>query len=350
MNKFKENLLNIQNLKKDFGLEIIDTHIHPTDVMGVVHFDEIVDECRHENYSKPGILERFKYGPIEKIGSRIFFKLFPSQVDKIIRNTYGSVNSQRIEEEMEVSLTDKAVLLSLDPWAPTEKVYRKFSSEDFMILGSIDIHSIDKENIGPLIHKYVAEYGIIGLKLHPNLQNFHPQPCENNEEICEKLRIIYRLAEQYKIYLLFHGGISNYTKEINGKYGFHQRSRIYGKIENFLYTKGRNELLNLNVPIVIAHIGHYGLANVDYESIKKIGYQHDNLFFDTSGVSPKVISNSLRILPSKKFIFGSDALYNRIAFNASFLYEAAEECHNGEDLTDILLNIFGKNFRNFLIK
>ena len=69
----------LQVLKKKTGIEIVDTHVHPGDVMGVVHYLETKFGNHHlsMDYLEPGILEKFNYSKFEKFGSRIAFKIFP---------------------------------------------------------------------------------------------------------------------------------------------------------------------------------------------------------------------------------------------------------------------------------
>src|SRR3989344_1277369 len=141
-------LTEVRKLKEKSGLTIVDSHIHPLDVMWVVHYSETRSDCPDQDYLQPGILEKFNYNKIEKLGSRAYFKLHPRGVEGIIEKTYQHVNVDRMIKEMEASLTDKGVLLSLDPWAPTETVGKKYSHDSrFLILGSIVLYNRIAYNI-----------------------------------------------------------------------------------------------------------------------------------------------------------------------------------------------------------
>src|SRR3989344_198209 len=149
-------LTEVRKLKEKSGLTIVDSHIHPLDVMWVVHYSETRSDCPDQDYLQPGILEKFNYNKIEKLGSRAYFKLHPRGVEGIIEKTYQHVNVDRMIKEMEASLTDKGVLLSLDPWAPTETVGKKYSHDSrFLILGSIDVNEIDVSEIEKKILSYI---------------------------------------------------------------------------------------------------------------------------------------------------------------------------------------------------
>ncbi len=345
-------LKKLSEFKKNSGLLFIDTHIHPLDVMGVVHHSETKHVCHDGDYLKPGILELVGYGKIEKLLSGLYFKLLPGSVSNIIHSTYDHVNADRIVREMEVSLMDQSVLLPLDPWVPTSVMGDSYKgNKKFLLLGSLDIHSINIADIEPVIKKYIEDYQIVGLKFHPNLQNFKPQPSHNIPEIGEKLIKIYETASKYDLYLLFHGGISNYTSEIHKKYGLIERNRHNALLQNFCDLNGESELFSkYNIPIIIAHLGHYGMAKIDYKLIQLIVDKHPQVFFDTSGLSSNTISNALSFISSSRIVFGSDALYNRIAYNLAFLYNAIMKAKTSENKEDMLANMLSINFYNKILK
>ena len=101
--------------------------------------------------------------------------------------------------------------------------------------------------------------------------------------------------------------------------------------------------------IIIAHLGHYGMIDVDYGLLKLITERFNNVCFDTSGISPNVIAKALQVVPSERIVFGSDAAYNRMAYNLAFLYNATV-ANNNEVKTEILVNILSRNFYNRILK
>jgi len=344
----------LQVLKKKTGIEIVDTHVHPGDVMGVVHYLETKFGNHHlsMDYLEPGILEKFNYSKFEKFGSRIAFKIFPGFVNKTIQQTYGAYDNTDLLNEMTISLVDKSVLLPIEPWLSTKIVGDKYKDKkNFIILGSIDVHGIERGNIEKTIISYIQDYKIVGLKFHPNLQNFKPQPKDNSPEIADKLQVIYDIVQKHKLYLLFHGGISNFTEHINLKYhDVSSRSHTNALLKNFCSADGQSELFeDWNMPIIIAHLGHYGMIDVDYGLLKLITERFNNVCFDTSGISPNVIAKALQVVPSERIVFGSDAAYNRMAYNLAFLYNATV-ANNNEVKTEILVNILSRNFYNRILK
>lgn len=349
MNKQKvvSILSKISEIKKNTGLQIIDTHVHSLDVMGVVHYADIKNEYNtKKDYLTPGILEKLNYGKIATIGSKLSLKFSPEGVNNIIRKTYKEVAEKRILDEMDVSLVDRVVMLPVAPWLSTKIVKERFLSERLITLGSVDIHNIKLEEIDSFLKNLVANYKIKGIKLHSNLQNFKPQPSHNKKDLAEKLHCLYKFAEREHLYLLFHGGVSFYTDFTDIKYkGDISRSRTNGILKNFCDSHGKSELFeNYNVPIIIAHLGHYGIMSPDYKLIKTISKKFANVCFDTAGVSPAFLRNVLNSIPSEKIVFGSDALYNRMAYNLANVYLAAEGAKNGEKKENIISNIFQRNF------
>ena len=348
-------LSEVKKFKEKTGIEIVDTHVHPGDVMGVVHYLETKFSDNHlsKDYLESGILEKFNYSKFEKFGSRIVFKIFPGFVNKTIQQTYGAYNNTDLSNEMTISLVDKSVLLPIEPWLPTKLVGDKYKDKkNFIILGSIDIHGIERGNIEKTIISYIQDYKIVGLKFHPNLQNFKPQPKDNSPEIADKLRVIYNTAQKYKLYLLFHGGVSNFTEHINLKYhDVSSRSHTSALLKNFCSADGQSELFeNWNMPIIIAHLGHYGMIDIDYGLLKLITKRFGNVYFDTSGISSNVIAKALQVVPSERIVFGSDAAYNRMAYNLAFLYNATPAKNNNEVKTEILVNMLNRNFYNRILK
>ena len=171
---------------------------------------------------------------------------------------------------MEKSLVDEAVFLPVEPWINTEWSGKYYSNKKFLLLGSFDVHRIDKNKIEERVKYYIEKYKIVGIKLHPNLQGFKPLPKDNPQEIAERLKVIYKMAEKYSLYLLFHGGTSFYTNFPDKKYQNFKRANNNALLENFCDENGKSEIFDLNIPVVIAHLGHFGLNKINYKLAKKI--------------------------------------------------------------------------------
>jgi len=74
------------------------------------------------------------------------------------------------------------------------------------------------------------------------------------------------------------------------------------------------------------------------------------VYFDTSGVSPYFIARFIELVGSKKLVFGSDALYNKMIYSIYFIYKASILARSKESREDIMLNILGRNFQDIMEK
>lgn len=370
--KFIKMISHILSMKKK-GLIVIDTHVHPFDVMGVAHFEDYnisssINELRYKKcknlnhgkeqkrgneceYIKPGILEIFKYGKLANLISPLYFKVFSKSVEKSIELLYKVTGEQRLLKEMRLSCVDRSILLPVEPWVTVNKIGECFQKNNFLLLGSLDIHNIEVDSIPEEIERQITTYNIVGFKLHPNLQNFKPQPSHNPPEIAEKLRTIYETVANHNLYILFHGGISYFQKNIDLRYGNISRDRHNALLENFCDREGKSEIFGeYDIPIVLAHLGHYGRLKIDYDLLQIITRKYKNVFFDTAGMSPNLIRKVIQITTSKKILFGSDALYNKMIYNLFFLYLAIKNAKIEENFEEMLLNILGQNFISKVLK
>lgn len=352
--KIKTILDTIRSLKEKEGLRIYDTHVHPYDVMGVLHYKKYhsADSGRSIDISdKFGILEFFKFGKIVNIVSPFYYKFFGSSVHSIIRKMFGGRNTQSILDEMEHSFVDYCTLLPIEPWLTTDFIYNNFQNEKFLLVGSFDIVNDTLDEIKRKLEVYIHHHKIVGIKLHPNLQGFLPQPSANPPAIKEKLEYIYSQAAENKKYLLFHAGISFFTDKVSEDYMHLERRRDNALLRHFIDEDGNSEILGkYNVPIIFAHLGHFGLSKINYQVLKLIIQRYKDIYFDTSGVSPKMLTDMGNIVTSQRIVFGSDALYNSMRHSVLFTYEGAAKMQNGEKLNDIFFNIFGLNYSAKILK
>lgn len=339
-------LSKIKQIKEDYKIKIIDSHVHPFDVMGMMKdFPAEGGNSKKMDFLSGGMMEQMRFGSLANYLSKLSFKFLPKLVINEIKAAYNNPKEKRILDEMDDALADEIALLPVEPWAKTESVHRVFNNKRFLLLGSIDVNGISAGEIEERIKYYVEEFKIIGLKLHPNLQNFKPQPKDNSGEIAEKLKIIYKTAEKYKIYLLFHGGFSDFTEYIDLEFSGLSRSKTNALLKNFCNGAGESEIFGkYGIPIIIAHLGHFGQNNLDAELLKMITGKYKNIYFDTAAVSPKMIKNAIELIGSNRIILGSDALYNRMAYSIYFVYLAAMSAKTDERRDDILANILGRNF------
>jgi len=354
----------VQELKQKFGLRIVETHVHPFDVIGVVHYADYHEVSPGEFVYKKFIGQRGVRGKSDLIGwlsrfdyNKYAFSVFNFALQVIpgyesfdLRHAFSRTGVKRLLEEMDRALVDEAVLLPVEPWLPTDIVQKSFSHQRLRLLGSVDIHNIQVQEIKNTIKHFVDDYGIIGLKMHPNMQSFLPQPSQNPSDLAEKLRLIYQAAEEYGLYLLFHGGPSGLARKLDEKYGnFPQKSR-YGLLINYCDEDGRSELFGqYRTPVVIAHLGHFGAPRLNMPLVRTILEKFDTVYFDTAGAPSGFIQKFIEWGGSERIVFGTDALYFRILYSMYSVYKAAQKAQTDEKPDVMMANILGRNFQERIL-
>lgn len=350
----------IERLKKSYGLEIIDCHVHPFDVMGVVHNTDYISENglllykgkNNYEYKKqfniPTLSEKFHHNNFSQVLIKSLFKIYPSAVANSIKDSYAVSGKKRLLDEMQAAGIDKCVLIPIEPFVSTQSIYKNFNASSFIIMGSIDIQNIPYDAIKENIILQINQYNIKGIKLHPNLQGFHPQPKKNNNELCMKLKILYRVIGECGLYVLFHGGSTNIFN-IQKQRGAHTN---FASLDNFFTNNDEClEVFNkYNTPVILAHAGSYAQLKLNVGKLKKICYKHPNVFFDTAGLAEKIIRRVIEAVGSKKIIFGSDALYDKMIYKIRFTYNALKGAKISESIETASINIFGNNFKKFVLR
>ena len=148
---------------------------------------------------------------------------------------------------------------------------------------------------------------------------------------------------------LFHGGLSFYTDQISDKYNNTKRSRTNALLKNYFNQDGSSEILGkYSIPVIFAHLGHFGLLKVDYSSLQLISKRYSNVYFDTSGTSPQLISKIVEVVGAHRVVFGSDGLYNRILQNLIFVYRGLSRITDKKKFDQALINVLGHNFNRII--
>ncbi|MFC2163748.1 amidohydrolase family protein [Acidobacteriota bacterium] len=362
---YKEFLPYISDLKCTYNFRIFETHVHPYDVIGVVHYADYVEVSPGEFVYKKfagqkgvedkadliGWLSKFDYNKYAFSLFNLALQIIPGYENFDLEHAFSRTGVNRLLEEMDEALVDEIVLLPVEPWLPIDHVQKIFAHQRLKLLGSVDIHRIPVQEIGKTIKHFVDDYGIIGIKLHPNMQSFLPQPSHNPSDIAEKLRLIYRTADELGLYLLFHGGPSGLAKNLNEKYGGLTQKSRNGVLTNFCDRNGKSELLGqYKLPVVIAHLGHFGVSKLNASLVRTILDTHESVYFDTAGAPSGSIQKFIEWGGSQRLLFGSDALYFPILYSMYSVYKAAQKARSHENPDEILANILGRNFEQCILK
>lgn len=326
-------------IKKEQSIEIIDTHVHPLDVLGV---HAPVSPQIAQIKKDPSLLERLEYSRMALYALKGLFYLAPNYIKNTIKKDFIGFNQKNLLHEMNEAGVDKAVLVPIEPFARFPDIARPYNSKKFILVGSINPHTVNYEDIELYINDQIKTFGIKGLKLHPNIQNFFPRPSKNSLEIGEKLKKIYQIAEKCKLYLLFHGGTS---------YLFHQDKikNTHALLKNFCDENGRSEIFDLNIPIIIAHGGHYNIYKINFSLLHKISSRYKNIFFDTAGLNPYTLAKIIENTGEERIVFGSDANYFKMKFQVGLVLKSLKLVKTASSFDEKVIKIFSSNYQKNIL-
>ena len=93
----------LKALKKKERFQVIDSHVHPFDVMGVIPASDqmtrvkIIGKC--SSY-EPSLSERLQFGKLANFLSYPYCKLFARDVNKMISRAFDGISVGRLVHEM----------------------------------------------------------------------------------------------------------------------------------------------------------------------------------------------------------------------------------------------------------
>ncbi|MBP5166269.1 MAG: amidohydrolase [Oscillospiraceae bacterium] len=124
----------------------------------------------------------------------------------------------------------------------------------------------------------IAEYGLRGIKLHPDFQEFYIDAPEAYP--------IYEHASAHGLPILFHIG--------DNRYSFSEPERLNRVLNDFP-----------DLQVIAAHLGGYHVWDTDRSFLKR-----DNVWFDCSStlalIGPEATAEEIRRMGVEKVFFGTD--------------------------------------------
>lgn len=329
------------SLKHKNDFIVYDSHIHPQEVLGIQSKVGGLGD-KYLLHKPPTLLEKLDFNIFSLNILEKFFFYFPSYIKKEIRRSFQKEDQNLLLKGMDDAGVDKGVIVPVSPFSTSMSLSRDFSSPRFIMLGSIDVHEIDILKIEEEIVAQIREYSIVGIKLHPNIQKFYPLPEDNNKVIAEKLKHIYFLVNKYRIYVLFHSGISY----IPSKNDFDRVD--YGVLENFFNEKGKSVFEYITTPIVLAHMGSYNIKNPRFDLLGKIVDEYKHVYFDTSGVNSDHISRFGEKYGFGQIIFGSDSPYFNLKYTVFRVLSAIIKKSSLLSSEEKIIKVFSGNYEKIL--
>lgn len=330
------------------GLRITDVHVHPLDVMGHVLPEDSVAAAAGAPADVagvgrvPSLSQRLGFGLLSDALMRAVFRFAPGAAHREIAHVFAGASRERVLREMDDAGLDRAVLLPIEPWTPWAGVADAYTGDRLAVLGSVDVHRTPEAEIPALVARF-RERGARGIKLHPNLQGFRPLPKENPPAIAGRLRALYAAAREHRLYLHFHGGRSFFAARADARYPETPRLRDAALLSAFADADGRSPLFEtFGVPVILAHLGHFGVHPFDGVLLRKIAERHPNVSFDTSAASAQRIRAALEAVGPERLLLGSDGLYNSLFHSLAAVVRAAD----GD--RDMLRDVLGGNYERLV--
>lgn len=367
----KKYLRILNKLVQQQGLEIIDVHVHPFDVMETPDshdyhkLNELLyqhEDIRGEKYSlkvfrRTSIADRLKLNRFANdILSLFDGRGWRNLTERVKSPPYQYIGIKRLVDEMKMAGIKKEVLLSVEPFNKLQDVYKYYKhSDQFFFLASVDIHQMNKYEILQHLNWQIKYFPVVGIKLHPNLQGFYPYPPDNSPSITDKLEAIYHFARENDLYIMLHSGLFEIpvNHEMLQNYPVYQKraSDKYGMISGFVNDNGYSPLFDTyNNTFLIAHMFYSGTKYTQIDRISGILNKYPHVYADTSNVPAFVLSEVIKHTGSGKLLFGSNALYNKQLIELLVTIKSIENGAPDNRFEDYCLSILGRNFKQLLAR
>lgn len=353
----------VYSLKTRCQLRVIDSHVHATDVMNVIDVRSyrksgsiwaLGEQSYHpDDLEKIDLLASLERSRLQLTLERVAFRLLPGVVNSVVRHSYACIGEQRIRDELSASGVDAVVLLTLAPVSAIDEVQPFYGAPDQVYyLGSVDLHTIEPDEVEPELRRQQQVFGIQGIKLHPNLQGFYPDPEHNPSPLGERLHQVYSAAEKLGLYVLLHGGT---TLLVHPRYQTDRFPQItaaggphFGLLESYCDETGRSRMFDAyGCRFVLAHMGHFGIQGLD-QRLFRLAERFPQVLYDTSAASPQLVARFVEAVGADQLLFGSDGLYNRLIAELISCLKGLEEGSAGDRFEENAVKVLGGNFERLI--
>jgi predicted TIM-barrel fold metal-dependent hydrolase len=338
-NHWKENITRYVSIIKEVqkAFKTYDVHIHPTEIIyNVLNYREDpavkgLFTLGKMKYRSPSLenLRQCNSGQEAPYTLKEYQRIIPMLLQKIYFHTGPKV----FTDYFDILGIDKALLLpvapglgSIDEQMATS--YRMFKDEKrFWMAGSVP-NTVRNEGVESFLREQIRNYGIVAVKIHPNVTGINLGIPEGKERV----ECIIRVSDQLGLPVIIHGGRNDVLNNENGR---------FAEISKFTDINWKS-----SVPVIIAHGGAYGFSlsevvNDIIPILKKLLSLHENLSIDISGLPEGIILSFLSFIDTERILFGSDALYENAIVAAMRLLYALEQ--SGSKLERSLIQILSEN-------
>lgn len=223
-----------------------------------------------------------------------------------IPNIFGEMD--RFQVEKSVILAVKIPLMANNTNNILKSIKESSEAEKRLkVFASINPKSLNKKK---RLARWVKSE-VCGIKLHPLFNLFRP-----NAKSAYKM---YKLAQEFNLPILFHTGLSPAAPSY---------LRRFVKINDYLCAVRDFP----KVRFILGHGGGYS----DWEDAIKITRKYENVYLETSGQPPKVISEFIKNVDINKILYGSDWPFYPMAVSLAKILLATES--NKQERKKLLYN------------
>jgi predicted TIM-barrel fold metal-dependent hydrolase len=355
----------VARLKASSQLRVVDTHVHAADVMNVVGLASYTRRPDGQRWTVDGaaavqprldradLMARLRYSRLRRRLEAVAFTRLPRMVCSTIRGGFAEIGLPRLKRELAASGVDAVVLLTLPPNSSIDAVHPIYGSPPEVIyLGSVDVHGIAADDVPATLARQQREHGIVGIKLHPNLQGFYPLPEDNPEPVAHALHRVYEAAGKLGLYVLLHGGRSHLIPATLQAAG-HPRDRARpdcAVLERYCDAAGRSQLLDrYRCRFVLAHLASAGVRP-SWRRLADMAARYPHLSLDTSGMWSGTIARAVELLGASRLLFGSDGLYNLLLLELVACVKGVERGSTRDRFEENAMQVLGANFARLVAR
>ena len=177
-----------------------------------------------------------------------------------------------------------------------DQIYNMFREDRRFFMATCVPNAVkDNQLVGYLLEEK-KRYGVIALKIHPNVTNIDIRSRSGKKRIVTLLHA----GAEVNLPVIIHTGMSFIPSS--------------GQVRNTDIADYLDIDIPDAVPVILAHGGCYGHTLADVESfilphLNRILSRNSNVFIDVSGLEIPVLQALLNSVDTRRILFGSDGLY-----------------------------------------
>jgi len=225
------------------------------------------------------------------------YRLLRKRIARETQWRNAMANADDLQKEMKENNVSFSVCHPIEPYGSTQELLSHTGKSSCLIpFASVDPR--DPKRVERL--RTYVEAGCRGLKLHPIIQDFHPESKECFEVIEE--------FSQYNLPILFHSGRTTY-------YVPESQAEAFGRLPN--YTK-----IIASFPKVKFILGHMGMFEA--RTAIEIAQVFENVYLETSFQPVRTVRRAVEKVGGDRVVFGTDWPFGRQRYSLAVALRLTE--------------------------